>query len=564
MDVIFTPKTIPMKRNCYTSFSLATALFFCLSIFTNNNLKAQQTLTTIDGWNAYVHLPWDYAANPTKTYPTIVFFPGIGEVGTNASRVIANGPGAYITQGWNGNVKIGNDSVKFIVISLQPSAAFPNEYLINIRLQTIKNNYRVDPNQFHLTGLSHGGWCSTTFVTGDAYVGPYPYATQIASVVEVQGMKPDDNLPYPNLFDNFAKLGGRLLGFEQTNDFRDIQTRVNRMNATRPGSAIFVATSFGGGAHCCWNQFYGGGGVQPGTFVLDGVGQNLYQWIARNPIINSAPIVNAGNDTTLPAAVTASTLYGNATDPDGAVTTYSWTKVAGPSTFTLANPNANSTSVTNLAAGTYKFELRATDNRGAIGRDTTTIIAGITVPLPVKLVNFNATLNGNKVAVQWKTSLEINSDKFVVERSNNSQLFEAIGTLQAAGYTSNESNYSFQDLFAQQGNNYYRLKMVDRDGRVEYSRTVVVAVQSTHSININQATVSVKNNLLTMNASSSKVQQAAVTVTDAGGRILLNSKLNLQKGSTSFQYNLSNLSRGVYFLKLVTAEEVVTRSMLTD
>src|SRR5690606_40442838 len=60
-------------------------------------------------------------------------------------------------------------------------------------LQTIKSTYRVDDNNFFLTGLSHGGWSASTFVSGDAYGGPYNYADQIAAVVTVQGVTPNDN-----------------------------------------------------------------------------------------------------------------------------------------------------------------------------------------------------------------------------------------------------------------------------------------------------------------------------------------------------------------------------------
>jgi hypothetical protein len=244
------------------------------------SVQSQQTLTQINSWNAYVHLPANYNST-TATYPAIIFFPGLGEVGTTASRVIAHGPGAYIAQGWDGSVMIDGNKVEFIVISLQPPAAYPNEVAINQRIQTIKSLYRINPNKLYLTGLSHGGWCANTFVTGDAYGGPYTYASQIAAVTEVQGVIPDDNSPYPNLFDNYAASGGKLLGFEQRLDYRGVEGRVNRMNATAANSAIYQQTNFGGGGHCCWNQFYGGQGVQPGNFMLGGISQNLYQWMGR-------------------------------------------------------------------------------------------------------------------------------------------------------------------------------------------------------------------------------------------------------------------------------------------
>ena len=92
------------------SFIGGVLLLIAVSLLTNP-AKAQQTLISVNGWNAYVHVPADYnsPANASKAFPTILFFPGVGEVGTNASAVILNGPGAYITQGWNGNVLVGSD-----------------------------------------------------------------------------------------------------------------------------------------------------------------------------------------------------------------------------------------------------------------------------------------------------------------------------------------------------------------------------------------------------------------------------------------------------------------------
>jgi Secretion system C-terminal sorting domain len=351
---------------------LPNALLLSFFLFLANVSRSQQTLTQIGGWNAYVHLPANYA-NTTINYPTIIFFPGLGEIGTNAAALISNGPGAYITQGWNGNVLINSTTVEFIVISIQPPAAYPPESLINSKIQLIKSSYRVDNNRLYLTGLSHGGWCSTTFVTGDAYGGPYTYASQVAAVVEVEGVMPDDNAPYPNLFDNFAATGGKLLGFEQANDNRGMPTRVNRMNSTIPNSAIYVQTNFGGGGHCCWNQFYGGQGTQPGNFMLGGVSQNLYQWLARQSRVNIPPVVNAGTDKTVLPPMTSTYLDGTATDPDGTIASYLWTKISGPAIGTLTNATNTQASLAGLVQGNYLYEFKVTDNAGAVSKDTVSV-----------------------------------------------------------------------------------------------------------------------------------------------------------------------------------------------
>ncbi|MBC7937692.1 MAG: PKD domain-containing protein [Rhizobacter sp.] len=359
----------------------ACALLCALTCFLFSNVVySQQSLTQINGWNAYVHLPANYSST-TTSYPTIVFFPGLGEVGTNAAALISNGPGAYIAQGWNGNVSVNGNTVEFIVISIQPPSAYPGETSINDKIQKIKSLYRVDNNKLYLTGLSHGGWCSNTFVTGDAYGGPYNYASQVAAVVEVQGVIPDDNAPYPNLFDNFANSGGRLLGFEQAYDNRGMPTRINRMNATKPNSGIYVQTSFGGGGHCCWNQFYGGQGVQPGNFMLDGINQNLYQWLARQsrgtaippPPANQAPAANAGADRSITLPASSLTLSGSGTDADGTITAYQWTKISGTG-GTIVSSNSASTNITGLTQGSYTFQLKVTDNTGAVATDNIVVI----------------------------------------------------------------------------------------------------------------------------------------------------------------------------------------------
>jgi hypothetical protein len=443
---------------------------FLLAMLFNNNVQAQQSLTSITGWNAYVHLPSTYATSG-KTYPTIVFFPGLGEVGTSAGKVIQNGPGAYITQGWNGNVVVNGSTVEFIVISIQPAAAYPNEIRLNQAIQAIKSAYRVDNNRLYLTGLSHGGWCSSTFVSGDAYGGPYTYASQVAAVVTVEGMRPDDNSPYPNLFDNFAKAGGRYLGFEQALDNRDTKTVVDRMNATTSNSAIYVPTNFGGGGHCCWEQFYGGNGNTPVNFNLDGVSQNIYQWMAKQslggsapippPASNTPPVANAGTDKTITLPVNTTTLAGAGMDADGTVGAYKWTLFYGPSMASISNSTSANASVSGLIQGAYQFDLTVTDNNGATATDRVQV-----------------TVNAAAAAPNQAPAADAGSDKTITLPINTAVLTgsgsDPDGTISAyawtktagpsAGNISNATAASASATGLVQGTYQFQLKVTDNSG----------------------------------------------------------------------------------------------------
>ncbi|MBK7558141.1 MAG: T9SS type A sorting domain-containing protein [Chitinophagaceae bacterium] len=85
---------------------------------------------------------------------------------------------------------------------------------------------------------------------------------------------------------------------------------------------------------------------------------------------NTPPSANAGTDQSITLPVNSVILSGSGIDPDGIITAYLWTKVAGPAAGTITNPNSAATSVTGLVQGVYRFELRVTDNSGAFGRDT--------------------------------------------------------------------------------------------------------------------------------------------------------------------------------------------------
>jgi hypothetical protein len=89
-----------------------------------------------------------------------------------------------------------------------------------------------------------------------------------------------------------------------------------------------------------------------------------------NAASNVAPTANAGADQTITLPTNSVNLSGTGTDSDGSISKYSWTKISGPSTLTVKKPNSAVVTVTNLIAGVYKFELKVTDNKGDVGKDT--------------------------------------------------------------------------------------------------------------------------------------------------------------------------------------------------
>jgi hypothetical protein len=96
--------------------------------------------------------------------------------------------------------------------------------------------------------------------------------------------------------------------------------------------------------------------------------------------------------------------------------------------------------------------------------------AGLSTALPVKLVNFSAEREGNITTLVWSTSEESNSDYFDVQRSEDGKEWEKLKTIAAKGESSVEAHYSTVDENPMSGSNFYRLKMVDKDGSFAFSK----------------------------------------------------------------------------------------------
>jgi hypothetical protein len=93
----------------------------------------------------------------------------------------------------------------------------------------------------------------------------------------------------------------------------------------------------------------------------------------------------------------------------------------------------------------------------------------VPLALPVKLISFTVAKAGKNAQLSWATTEEVNSEKFVIERSADARNWKSIGQRAAMGESTALSNYTFPDQAPLPGANYYRLKVVDSDGTFVYS-----------------------------------------------------------------------------------------------
>src|SRR5204863_145929 len=95
--------------------------------------------------------------------------------------------------------------------------------------------------------------------------------------------------------------------------------------------------------------------------------------VTVNAAANQSPIANAGSDVTMTLPTNSTTLTGSGSDPDGTIASYAWSRITGPTTFSLGSANSATSTLTNLVQGVYVFRLTVTDNGGATATDDITV-----------------------------------------------------------------------------------------------------------------------------------------------------------------------------------------------
>lgn len=159
--------------------------------------------------------------------------------------------------------------------------------------------------------------------------------------------------------------------------------------------------------------------------------------------------------------------------------------------------------------------------------------------LPVKLLSFNAAKEGNAINLAWATTEETNSDRFDVQRSGNGKDWNTIATVAAKGESRSTVEYSAVDNDPFEGDNLYRLHMIDKDGTSAYSRIRTVKFEGVPTYMYPNP---VSDELTIKAADWSKVTK--IEIVGSNGRKVYSSE------KPSPNVNVKNLRNGVYLVRL--------------
>ena len=182
--------------------------------------------------------------------------------------------------------------------------------------------------------------------------------------------------------------------------------------------------------------------------------------------------------------------------------------------------------------------------------------------LPIELVSFTASCDGNSVDVKWTTASEKNNDYFILEKSYDAVNFNEIARIAGAGNSIEENNYAYTDYEYYGGEMYYRLLQVDYDGKRSASEIIVVKCADNEFDPAVAVFPNPFGSELTLSLSNFANKPATVEIFDIMGTLVMSKDIDATGNDYEIVLNLDNLSAATYTIRVSTADFVINRRVV--
>jgi hypothetical protein len=174
------------------------------------------------------------------------------------------------------------------------------------------------------------------------------------------------------------------------------------------------------------------------------------------------------------------------------------------------------------------------------------------IPLPVEGLMASANLDGNIATIKWYTHSEQNTSYYVVERSVDNTNFTVTGNkVSAAGNSVTRKDYQLPDNIAGMSQYpviYYRVKLVDIDGKVSYSNVVAVRLSKKPGVTVWPNPF---QSSITISISTDRETTLDIKLIDVNGKALRSMSQSASRGITQVAIrDLEQLPAGMYLVEI--------------
>jgi hypothetical protein len=183
---------------------------------------------------------------------------------------------------------------------------------------------------------------------------------------------------------------------------------------------------------------------------------------------------------------------------------------------------------------------------GAAERYIDNVVVSQREVLSVSLLDFTAKAVGNSVKLDWSTANEKDNSHFDIERSLDGEVFSKIGQVKGNGTTTQTLDYTFLDRNFSNNTAYYRLKQVDFNGKVSFSK--VISINSDFRKGKIKVYPTLVNDWITVDLNVQS--ETDLSIFDMLGKVVLSKKVQNTEGALSVNLDLNHLTKGMYFMSV--------------
>ncbi|MBZ5855762.1 PKD domain-containing protein [Flavihumibacter profundi] len=263
----------------------------------------------------------------------------------------------------------------------------------------------------------------------------------------------------------------------------------------------------------------------------------------------TTPVARAGGDQSIVLPVNSVNLDGStSSDPNGIISAFQWTKIAGPGTPAIATASQAKTAVSGLVEGVYSFRLEVTDNDGLKDADTiqVTVKAAAANQAPVAVTNNDLDITQPVDSVSLDGSGSYDNDGTITLY----QWKMINGSTQPLIKTPNSAKTTVSNL--KQGIYVFQLTIKDDKGALA-TKEVKVTVRNVNGI-VDASAMKIYPNPvqsdMTIRIDNATQGKAVVRIYSMTGVAVFTDQVQNSSATLIKTYNLGNLTAGSYVLSV--------------
>lgn len=186
------------------------------------------------------------------------------------------------------------------------------------------------------------------------------------------------------------------------------------------------------------------------------------------------------------------------------------------------------------------------------------------VVLPVSITNIKAYQKGAEVLVEWQALNELSVDRYEIEKSADAVNFNTVVTVTARNNGNTINSYISTDIKPAQGKNFYRIKAIDKDGKVTYTQILSVDISNGRRF-ISVIPNPVRNRAINLQLNNLNAGKYNIILYSIEGKAVYRTLTEHGGGSSTQQIALpANVSGGAYILKVFNERDNYTERILVQ